>query len=927
MLGVKNRVCIALCLCSALLACTRENPKPPGRGDLARIERIDDPVKLLRALETAKGPNHALVLEKLCLTKEAIAAWNEAARQNPQWSNEARQHIAALQQLPDPIKQWNTDEIDRALDRRNATELAKIVRLFPADAAQYFERSLLRDRERARLFAKVLAGAGEHYPQTVIDAMDRTKDRAALDQGLDAFRKGDFLRAATLFDRAGNPLALAARYYAAATESFTMPEQALREIDTILPDLNSRDRELSSRIYVLRASALEFDDRYLEALAVYRQALAAANREPTLTAVAFGRESFNFATIGNSEKAFSDAHSALKLLPRVANIDARNHAYAGAARAAAQLGHPNTALLYQNAAVEDAQRAVMGARTARDLATAKMELSAALRQRAEFHVQLQQDAEARDDLQQASDLAEAANYIERRNLMRMRRLEVEGQSLLKSDPARAATVFNEVIELAKGQDSTYLAILHFERGAARRKAKDPRADEDDATAIGILRNEVRGALTRNPPAATELLWTPYFSRFRDWQDELIESRILEGDIEGALVYDELARAFEPMQILLQSRSPGFRFIETTADLQQARAGLPEHTVILQYLVLPKRTYTWVITRERIEVVQQRATKADVQRWVAKNFARAAYAELFDAPLKRAGSTKTRIVIVPDESMQGLAFNALETAKNRYLIERASIAVDSSTSLYLYALARDRQLSTERKPTALLVANPTFEGFPPIPHAKEEVEELARNDYPGATVLVSADATVQRFLAEAKNATIIHFASHAIPVSQNPWQSRLLLSPHGQESGELTAQKLLQKLPRLERTRLVVLSACSTFSARSAGDRGLASLARPFIAANVPAVVGTLREVNDASTKELLVFFHCHYRHGDDVAVALRKAQLEMLRKKVPVEAWSAFQVVGFAASPYPRSAALEEPSSEHVCTQSPRHRPHGLHPQ
>jgi CHAT domain-containing protein len=918
MLGVKNRVCIALCLCSALLACDRENTKMPVKRDSTRIERIDDPVLLLRALDTAKGPNRALVLEKLRLTKEAIYAWNETARQNPQRPDEARRHIDALQKLSHSVKPWNSDEIDRALERRNEAELTKIVHAFPADAAQYFERYVLRDRERARLFAKVLAGAGEHYPQAVIDAMDRTTDRVALDRGLDAFRKGDFQRAAMLFERAGNPLSLAAYYYAAAGQF----SRAL--LDTAIPRLKPEYRELSFRIYTFHAYLLESADQYLEAHADYKRARAVANGEATLTAAILGREGFNFATIGNAEEAFRDAHRALNLLPSVANLDARNHAYAGAAKAAAQLGHPNTALLYQSAAVEDAQRAVIAAPASQ---AAKLELSVAFRQRAEFHVQLEQGTEARDDLQQAADLAEAAQRTDRRDLMRMRRLEVEGQSLLKSDPTSAVRVFSEAIELAKSQDSTYRAVLHFERGAARRKAKDPRADEDDAAAIEILRNEVRNALTINPQAVTELLWTPYFSRFRDWQDELIESRILEGDIEGALVYDELARAFEPMQILLQSRSPEFRFIQTRADLQEARAGLPEDTVILQYLVLPKRTFTWVITRERLEIIQQRATKAEVQRWITKNYMRAAYAELFDAPLKRAGSTKTRIVIVPDESMQGLAFNSLETAKERYLIERASIAVDSSTSLYLYALARDRQLSADRNPTPLLVANPAFEGYDPIPHAEEEVAELSRNYYPGAAMLVGPAATVQGFLAGAKSATIIHFAGHAVSASENPWQSRLLLAPHGQESGELTAQRLLQKLPELRRTRLVVLSACSTFGGGSAGDHGLTPLARPFTAANVPAVVGSLWDVNDASTKDLLVFFHCHYRHGDDVAVALRNAQLAMLRKKDTVGAWKAFQVVGFAASPYPRSAALEEPSSEHVCTQNSLLGPDGLHSQ
>jgi CHAT domain-containing protein len=933
MLGVKNPVCIILCFCSALMACNREDTEMTGGRDATRFERIEDPVELLRVLETAKGFNRALVLEKLYLTKEAIYEWNEVARKNPERSIEARQHLERLQQLSDPVKQWSTTEVDRALEDRDEAGLTKFVRLFPTDAARYFERTLSGDRERARLFAKTLTAAGDPFPQAVVDAMDRTKDRAALDEGLTAFHKGDFQRAATLLERAGNPLSLAAHYYITTRQQ----PPSLSVLDAAIPHLRPEYHELSSRIYAWRANVLEFDDRYLEAQADYKRALAAANGDPTSIAAARARESWNFATVGNSEEAFRDAHRALNLLTRVADTNTRNQGYAGAANAAAQLGYPDTALLYQNAAVEDIQHAVAAA-PASKAASVKIQLSVALRKRAEIHVQLKRDADAQDDLEQAADFAEASSQIKDRDLLRMRRLEVRGQVLLlQGRSAEAATIFSEAIELAKNQDSTYRAILHFDRGEALRKAGDPRADDEVAAALKILHDEVGHTLTTPLQAASEPLWTPYFLRFRDRQNELMESRITAGDIEGAFVYSELARAFEPMQILLQVRP-----IETRAALQQARAGLPADTVILQYLVLPQRTYTWVVTRERIVLVRQRTTKADIERWIegARNaveseqddpfirVTRAAYAGLLSAPLSIAGPTKSRIIIVPDEPMQGLPFNALRGPRQEgYLIERGSVAVDGSTSLYLYALARDRQLSNDRNPTVLLVGDPAFEGYPRLLGARMEVEELSRNDYPGAEVLVDTEATVQRFLADAKKATIIHFAGHALSASLNPWQSRLLLAPHGRESGELTAQRLFRELPHLERTRLVVLSACSSAAGGSLGPQGLAPLVRPLIAGGVPAVVGSLWKVKDASTKQLLVLLHCHYRHGDDVAVALRNAQLEMLRKKDSVRAWAAFQVVGFAGSPYPRSTALEEPSSEHVCTQNSLLGPDGLHSQ
>jgi CHAT domain-containing protein len=530
----------------------------------------------------------------------------------------------------------------------------------------------------------------------------------------------------------------------------------------------------------------------------------------------------------------------------------------------------------------------------------------------------------------------------------MRINDVGGQGLLKSQPAQAAALFGEAIEIATLEDSTYLAVLHFQRAAARQKAGDRRgADEDIAKALQILHDEVWSALARNPRDASVPLWTPYFSRFRSWYDQLIASRIDANDVEGALVHAEVARAFEPMQILSQSGSlpPGYRAIETVKDLRQAQAGIPDDTVILQFLVMSDRTFVWVVTRETITPVPLRATSADIEGWatdVAEGLKtgqsnqilkamRAVYGELFRIALKDVRS-KTRFVIVPDGPMHGLPFVALRgTDDEGYLLERGSITLSGSTSAYLYQLARDRQLSAVRKPAVLLIGDPAFKPIPELPwlqrldHAQDEVKDLKRDYYPDATVLMNADATVPRFLAEARNQTIIHFAGHALSSTGDPWESRLLFAPDGAISGELNAQKLLLELPRLDHTRLVVLGACSTAGGGSVGPQGLAPLVRPFLAARVPAVVGTLWDVKDASAKPLLVSLHCHYRNGDDVAVALRKAQLAMLRE--PARVWAAFQVVGYAGSPYPRPAALEDSNIEHLCTQDSLLRPDGLHSQ
>jgi CHAT domain-containing protein len=300
----------------------------------------------------------------------------------------------------------------------------------------------------------------------------------------------------------------------------------------------------------------------------------------------------------------------------------------------------------------------------------------------------------------------------------------------------------------------------------------------------------------------------------------------------------------------------------------------------------------------------------------------AYEQLFRGPLNDpTARSKTRIVIVPDGPMHGLPFAALRGARqDDYLLARGSIAVAGSTSLYLYALRRDEQFRASARPKVFVVGNPELD----LQQARDEAVELGL--LYDSVPLLGRDATVQNFLASAKNSTIIHFAGHGIANPQNPSLSKLRLAPHGNDSGELTAEKLMTELSELERTRLVVLAACSSAGGVTVGPEGLAPLVRPLIAANVPAVVGTLWDVNDATTRKLLVSLHCHYRNGDDVAVALQHAQLE-LRKTEHATTWAAFQVVGYAGSPFAHHVTMENTQSEHICTQNSFHRPDGLHPQ
>jgi len=261
-------------------------------------------------------------------------------------------------------------------------------------------------------------------------------------------------------------------------------------------------------------------------------------------------------------------------------------------------------------------------------------------------------------------------------------------------------------------------------------------------------------------------------------------------------------------------------------------------------------------------------------------------------------------------MNGIPFAALQSGKTRrYLVEDAVIETAGSAKLYLFSLLRDAQMARRPDPQVLVIGDPAFdrtlpiaEGLRRLSGARREADAIFAIYQPHALVRDDNEATVPEFLDLASKSAVVHVAAHAIANPEYPWRSLILLAPSANDSGILEAQDIMRKKVKLDRTRLVVLSACNSAGGLPIGPEGVAPLVRPLIVAGVPAVVGALWDVSDATSKDLLVSFHRRYRQGDDAAVALRAAQLELLKSAKPglrpVLVWAPFQVIGHASSPF-----------------------------
>jgi CHAT domain-containing protein len=123
----------------------------------------------------------------------------------------------------------------------------------------------------------------------------------------------------------------------------------------------------------------------------------------------------------------------------------------------------------------------------------------------------------------------------------------------------------------------------------------------------------------------------------------------------------------------------------------------------------------------------------------------------------------------------------------------------------------------------------------------------------------------------------------------PWRSYFVLAPAravaAADGGSLTRpgedvlfMSEISALP-LSGLRLAVLAACSSADGPFALGGASLSLARPFLAAGVPHVVASLWPLSDRAAVALFTDFYSQVARGTPPAIALREAQLAMLRNR------------------------------------------------
>lgn len=304
---------------------------------------------------------------------------------------------------------------------------------------------------------------------------------------------------------------------------------------------------------------------------------------------------------------------------------------------------------------------------------------------------------------------------------------------------------------------------------------------------------------------------------------------------------------------------------------------------------------------------------------------------FWAPLKPlVKDIEGTIYLSVDGVFNRLNLEAIPDKDGKFLIEKYDFALigTSRDLIDLDRAGKNKDGKNEQK-TAVLVGNPsyyrddytsTFKSVTALEGTAEEVEYLSGylNQHQWKSDVLTQHGASEEKIKNVDNPTIFHVATHGFYVEQvdnneldeiagkavnNPlFRSGLLLENGGEliqdaevyeynrQDGILTAFEAMNL--KLEKTDLVVLSACETGLGEVKPGEGVFGLQRAFTVAGAENIIISLFKVSDEVTTQFMKLFYEKWLDGNSKRDAFRAAKIEIKNKYQDPKLWGAFLMIG-----------------------------------
>jgi CHAT domain-containing protein len=395
---------------------------------------------------------------------------------------------------------------------------------------------------------------------------------------------------------------------------------------------------------------------------------------------------------------------------------------------------------------------------------------------------------------------------------------------------------------------------------------------------------------------TEGLRVKFDDERRELYDSAIEFQLNSGSPDTAWKYVQKYRSKLFLEFLAPF-NPNVAQTRAKLDRYDVQQRMPKDSQIVEYFLLKDKLLIWLITDKLFTMqtvdITRSALEDKVQSALQKlrdgedaDLLLAELGKILIGPVANLLDPNRVLVAIPDRALNGLSFPALRRpGKNQYLIEEFPIAFSPSLT---YFLAANPNYSPQRRD--VIVAFGSQNG------GASELKELnaVTGIYSSARLYSGPQVEKSTFLAEMNKATIFHYAGHSVTDAVDPLRSSILLDGNRSGPNSVTAVDISQQ--RLPGNAVVILSSCDSSVGNSRDGIGVRGLTSAFLIGGASAVVGSLWQVEEASTAELMIRFHRAFANSEiPVAKALREAQLSFIHSKpVPPNPyyWSGFVVTG-----------------------------------
>ena len=299
-------------------------------------------------------------------------------------------------------------------------------------------------------------------------------------------------------------------------------------------------------------------------------------------------------------------------------------------------------------------------------------------------------------------------------------------------------------------------------------------------------------------------------------------------------------------------------------------------------------------------------------------------KVFWEPIQSSIGQYSTLFLSPDGVYNQINLEAIPTPDGKYVIDNSNIVMVSNTKdLYLRKV---KSRAEESSNTATMFGNPTFYlsasngNIPALPGTEKEVAQLQvlLNNQGWKTAEYTEGSATEEQVKEVDSPKIFHIATHGFYTpdqttdnsiaeneaeqTENPLlKTGLLLKGAGDllnktkynyniESGILTAYEATNL--NLDKTDLVVLSACETGLGEISNGEGVYGLQRAFLVAGAKTLIMSMFKVDDAATQKLILNFYRKWLATGKLRESFTEAKKELRTEYPDPIYWGAFMMIG-----------------------------------